>query len=260
MANLGFTRFALRQYDGAEAILRRALIADRENEGAAGWLLATLVAGRGDTAAGRAFLNTISKSAMPQLRNGGEELLARLGRHFDAASAATGLDRALSPIDEPSNLLARALNDVAAGATARARARADSAARLVRAYLARTTGGDVFGNRAAFHTALGVAEAISGDGPAAIRDGERAVQLNPSSRDATEGPNSLAGLIVIHLLLGRRDDAIRLITAAAQEPIGTQGIMPITQAMIRLDPIFDGIREDPRMRALLQSDAAWVVR
>ena len=261
MADLGFSYVCLREYDRAEEVIRRVLIADPANEGALSWLFATIVAGRGDTATGRTILNTLPPGVSSRLRNPFDGFLARLAHHFDASSAATDRDPPVGPSEQPTNLIQRALNDVAAGMTARARARADSSARIVRAYLAKTEGGgDIFGNRALFHTILGVAEAIMGDASAAIQDGERAVQLNPSSRDATAGPNSIAGLIAIHLLLGRRDDAIRLITTAAHEPDGTQGIISITRGMLRLDPIFDGIRDDPRVRALLQDDAAWTVR
>ena len=261
MADLAFSYVSLRQYDRAEEIVRRVLIADPANEGALSWLVSTVVAGRGDTAAGRTILNTLPPGISPRLRNAFDGFLARLARHYDASSAATDRDPPVGPSDQPANLMQRALNDVAAGMPARARARADSSARIARAYLAKTEGGgDIFGNRAVFHTVLGVAEAIMGDASAAIRDGERAVQLNPSSRDATAGSNSIAGLIVIHLLLGRRDDAMRLITEAAHGPDGTQGVVSITRGMLRLDPIFDGIRDDPRMKALLQDDAAWVVR
>ena len=260
MADLGFTYICLRQYDRAEEIVRRILIADPTNEGALSWLMLSVVSGRGDTAAGRTIFNTLPSGSSPRLRNGFEVLLGRLAHHFDESSAATDRDPPQGPADAPANLSQRALNDVAAGNPTRARARADSSARLVRTYLAKNTGGDIFGNRAIFHTVLGIAEAIMGDASAAIRDGERAVELNPSSRDATAGANSTSGLIVIHLLLGRRDDAIRLIATAAHEPVASQGVVPITQATIRLDPLFDGIRDDPRMRALLQDDAAWIVR
>lgn len=260
MTDLAFTYLCLRRYDRAEEIVHRVLIADPTNEGALSWLILSAVAGRGDTAAGRMILSTLPPGTSPQVRNGIEALLARLAHHYDASSAATDRVPPQGPADAPSNLISRAMNDVAVGMQARARARADSAARLARTYLAKNTGGDIFGNRAVFHTALGIAEAIMGDGAAAIRDGERAVELNPSSRDATAGPNSIAGLIVIHLLLGRRDDAIRLTATAAHEAVGSQGVIPITQGVIRLEPIFDGIRDDPRIRALLQSDSAWVVR
>ncbi|HET7110319.1 MAG TPA: hypothetical protein VFI41_05570, partial [Gemmatimonadales bacterium] len=87
-----------------------------------------------------------------------------------------------------------------------------------------------------------------------------AVAMNPQARDASEGPRSVDALITIHLLLGHRDEAVRLITQQAHAPISSNSALPITQFSIRLEPTFDGIRDDPRIQALLKDDAAWGVR
>jgi hypothetical protein len=65
---------------------------------------------------------------------------------------------------------------------------------------------------------------------------------------------------MIQVLLGHRDEAIRLITEQAHAPISAATLLPITQFSIRLEPLFDGIRDDPRIQALLKNDAAWIVR
>jgi serine/threonine-protein kinase len=257
---MGYTYLATRRYGETEEALRRARIIDPAGDGSIAWLFGTIVFGRGDTAAGRALVASARHDVSPELQAFMDATLARLARHFDSSTVALSHTRLVRQADRPQQLILQALNDVASGAAVRARARADSAAVLDRAFLDRTTGAGVFGNAADFHTILGLADAIQGRGAEAVLEGQRAIALNPGARDPSEGSRSVDGLILIQLLLGRRDEAIRLMTEQAHGPISATTIMPITKASIRLDPLFDGIRDDPRVQALLKNDAAWVVR
>ena len=260
LSDMGYTYLATRRYAEAEQALRRAQIIDPSGEGTGAWLLETLVFGRGDTAAGRELVASLGNNASEELRAYMAATLARLARQFDSSTAALNRTRMVRLADRPQRLIFQALNDVASGAAARARARADSAALFATAYLDRTPGAGVFGSASDFHTILGVANALQGHSAAAVQEGERAVAQNPVARDPGEGSRSVDGLIVIHLLLGHRDEAIRLITQQAHAPLSSTTTLFITQASIRLDPVFDGIRDDPRIQALLKDDAAWVVR
>jgi TolB-like protein/Flp pilus assembly protein TadD len=261
LSDMGYTYLMTRRYAEAEQALRRSLIVDpASGDGAVSWLFQAVVFGRGDTAAGRALLASLPREVSPEVRAFLEGVLARVARQFDSSTVAMRHARLLRPIDRPQALIFAALNDLASGSTARAGARADSAALLARAFLDRTPGAGVFGLAADFHTVLGIAHAIRGRGAEAVQEGQRAIALNPVARDASEGPRSVDGLVVIHVLLGHRDEAIRLITEQAHGPLSATTTMPITQASIRLEPLFDGIRADPRIQALLKNDAAWVVR
>jgi TolB-like protein/tetratricopeptide (TPR) repeat protein/tRNA A-37 threonylcarbamoyl transferase component Bud32 len=257
--DLGESYEMLKQFDRAEQEFRRALILDPTYGAAAGALLDAIIAGQGDTARGRAALDSLPPAALLEVGAAYRSVLARWGRHYDAADAAADSVPLVRLIDRINMQIAHALNAVAAGATARARLYADSAARLARGYLQQAHA-DVFGNVADFHTALGFAEAIEGRATEAIADGERAVALNPVSRDVVEGARSVEGLIEIHALLGHRDEFLRLLTEQARSPYSLQGVLPISRAVIRLDPLFDAVRKDPRVKALLANDAAWVVR
>ena len=260
LSDLGYTYLMIRRFSDAEQALRRSLIVDPSGGGSLNWLLQSIVNGRGDTAAGRAFVASLTTAVDPRERAMLAGTLERLARNFDSSSAAFEHGFNFRPLDPPLRLLRQAFNDIAAGSPARARARADSAASLARAFLARTTGAGVFGAVADFQSVLGVADAILGREAEAVAAGERAITLNPESRDVSEGPRSFDALIVIHALLGHRDEAIRLITARAHTPLSSNTLLLVTQATIRLEPLFDGIRDDPRLQALLRNDDAWRVR
>ena len=162
-------------------------------------------------------------------------------------------------VDRPNQLILQALNDRASGAAVRAVARADSAAKLARAFLDRSTGAGVFGNAADFHSILGLAYALQGRGADAVQEGQRAISLNPSAHDASEAPRSVDALVAIQLVLGHRDEAVRLITEQAHAPISSTRCL--YHAGVRPPgALFDGIRDYPRIQALLRNDAAWVVR
>jgi serine/threonine-protein kinase len=250
-----------RRYSESEQALRRSMIVDpASGDGAAAWLFQSVVFGQGDTAAGRALLAALPKEVSPETRAFLEAVLARLARHFDSSSVAFSHSMRARLIDGPERLVLQALNDREAGATLRARTRADSAARVAKAFLDRTTGAGVFGNAADFHSILGLAYAVQGRAAEAVQEGQRAIALNPAARDASEGPRSVDALVAIHLVLGHKDDAIRLISDQAHGPISATTPLIITPASIRLDPLFDGVRDDPRIQALLKNDAAWVVK
>lgn len=258
LKDLAESHIMRREYARAEETLQRALILDPAHEGAWGDRLTSTLVGRGDTAAGRALLAGLPAGLSPSVRNGTRALLDRWAHHFAASNALLDSLPVSRPADALNSLILRALNHVAAGAAPSARQVADSAARLARAGIA-AGGHDVFGNRADFYTTLAFAEAILGNAAAAVADARHAVNLNPLSRDLVEGVRSLEGLIEVHVLLGHTDEAVRLLLEETHRPLAMTGFLPVSRAVIRLDPLFDAIREDPRVRALLNDDAAWVI-
>ena len=260
LRDIGYTYLMLHRFAEAEQVLRRALIIDPGGGGSLGWLLQAIVFGRGDTAAGREFVASLSTAVAPEERAVLAATIARLSRHFDSSNVALSHGPDDRPVDRPEGLLRQALNDLAAGAAAAARARADSVVSLVTPILARTSGAGVFGSVADLQSLLGVAYAILGRDAEALRAGERAVALNPESRDVSEGPRSYDGLVVIHLVLGHREEAIRLIASRTHKPLSSNSLLLITRQSIRFEPVFDGIRNDPRIQALLKDNAAWTVQ
>jgi serine/threonine protein kinase/cytochrome c-type biogenesis protein CcmH/NrfG len=94
---------------------------------------------------------------------------------------------------------------------------------------------------------LGLAYAGLGEATSAISEGQKAVAMHPASRDPLEGPEEEQKLAWIHGLLGDADHAIPILRRLLQVPYGRT---PITPAWLRLDPVWDRIRNDPRFQEL----------
>ena len=92
---------------------------------------------------------------------------------------------------------------------------------------------------------LGEIEANLGQKEEAIREGKRAVELLPESRDAMDGPLMTLALARIYATLGDSDSALSLIEHSLSSPRG------INVPTLRLDPVWDPIRSDPRFEKLL---------
>jgi TolB-like protein/tRNA A-37 threonylcarbamoyl transferase component Bud32/Tfp pilus assembly protein PilF len=96
--------------------------------------------------------------------------------------------------------------------------------------------------------ALGVVDAALGNNEDAIREGERAVELIPVSKSAIEGSVLIQYLAVIYAWTGDKDRAIERLTEAAKLP-GSH----VTYGYLRLHPLWDPLRGDPRFEAIVAS-------
>jgi TolB-like protein/Flp pilus assembly protein TadD len=103
---------------------------------------------------------------------------------------------------------------------------------------------------AARHAQHGLILAGLGRKQEAIAEGRRAVELLPESQDAFDGPRCTASLAQIYALTGEADEAFRLIDHLLSVPNG------LTIPVLKLDPIWDPLRKDPRFQALIDKYAA----
>jgi hypothetical protein len=74
----------------------------------------------------------------------------------------------------------------------------------------------------------------------------------PLSRDAYFGAYTLAGLAEVEAHAGAKDQALQLIDQLMAMPAGE--VMSVTR--LKLDPVWDPLRGDPRFQALLKKYAA----
>jgi serine/threonine-protein kinase len=94
---------------------------------------------------------------------------------------------------------------------------------------------------------LGMIDAGLGRKEEALREGRRAVELMPISKDSTDGPQLVFHLAVIYAWTGERDLAIEQLQISAKIPDG------LTYGMVRLDPVWDSLRGDPRFEKIVAS-------
>ena len=100
---------------------------------------------------------------------------------------------------------------------------------------------------AELHSGLGVAYADLGDAAHAISEGKKGMAMDPTSDDPFEGPLREEQMAQIYALLGNADEAIPILKRWVQIPSATS----ITPALLRIDPIWDPIRNDPRFQELV---------
>ena len=96
--------------------------------------------------------------------------------------------------------------------------------------------------------ALGVVDAALRNKEDAIREGERAVELMPVSKSAVEGSMLAQYLIVIYAWTGEKDRAIERLATVVKLPASH-----LSYGDLRLNPLWDPLRGDPRFEAIAAS-------
>jgi hypothetical protein len=84
----------------------------------------------------------------------------------------------------------------------------------------------------------------------AIALAQRAVAVLPISEDSFSGTYQLVGLAQIAAWTDEPDQAVKTIRQLLAMPAG--GVMSIDR--LKLDPVWDPLRKDPRFQALLKKD------
>jgi serine/threonine-protein kinase len=92
-----------------------------------------------------------------------------------------------------------------------------------------------------------------GDNAAALTLAERAIALFPIDKDALTGPRPLDILARVAARAGDRDRSISMLTKLLSTPYEAPlaANPPLTPALLRLDPMFEPLRKDPRFQKLV---------
>jgi TolB-like protein/Tfp pilus assembly protein PilF len=84
-----------------------------------------------------------------------------------------------------------------------------------------------------------------GEKDAARNEAQRATELRPESKDAFGGPEITEGVAQVHAILGDNDRAIEILDGLLSRPSA------VTVQGLKVNPIWDPLRSDPRFQALL---------
>src|SRR5258705_2782095 len=100
---------------------------------------------------------------------------------------------------------------------------------------------------------LALTNTALGDKTAAMTLAERAIALFPTDKDALTGPRPLDILARVAARIGQSDRSIsmleKLLSMPYEAPLAANP--PLTPALLRLDPMFEPLRNDPRFQKLV---------
>jgi len=94
---------------------------------------------------------------------------------------------------------------------------------------------------------LGLIDAGLGRKEDAIREGRRACELLPVTKDSLDGPSYITNLAIIYAWTGEKDLALEQLALSASLPGG------VSYGELKLLPQWDSLRDDPRFEKILAS-------
>jgi len=97
---------------------------------------------------------------------------------------------------------------------------------------------------------LGLAYAQLGRKADALREGARAVEILPVSRDAVDGADLQEDFAYVEMLVGNHDAAIRRLAYLLTIP------SDVSVPMLRADPTWDPLRSNPTFQRLVATPAS----
>jgi tetratricopeptide (TPR) repeat protein len=99
------------------------------------------------------------------------------------------------------------------------------------------------------HAILGLALAYLGRKSEAVREGQRAVELQPSSKEAFSGPYMQLQLARIYMLVGEPEKALDQLEPLLRIPYY------LSPGWLRIDPTYAPLRTNPRFKKLVEGTA-----
>jgi TolB-like protein/serine/threonine protein kinase/Tfp pilus assembly protein PilF len=238
--NLALTCCAMRRFPEALATLDRVLAWDPTNARALLTKVDALMA-IGDLHAVEPLL------VNPELPANRRAAYAGLQHNYAAAIEILSKDL---PVDsqrrDTNDILALAFNQQLAGDIAAARAIYQKSVQDLRRQLEKVEPNSFV--EADTRLSLGTVYAALGEAAPAIAEGQKAMALVPSSKNPEFGPVMEDGVSRIYAQLGDADHAIPMVKRLLRTSY--PGATFLTPATLRLDPIWDKIRSDPRFQEL----------
>jgi len=249
LLNLGYNYMATRNFEAADKIFDRGIEAAPESFGSAALKSELAIRWKGDLSVAEKELASVPPGIDPQgLVTLGRAGVLTLQRKFKEALQVIQQFRGETLLVNANTTCPKASFEGTLYLYLDDKVNAHSAferARIIAERLVRESPDD-----AARHGQLGLILAGLGQKDAAIAEGKRAVELLPESQDAFDGPEVTAVLAQIYAWTGEHDQAFGLLDHLLVVPNG------ITIPGLKLDPIWDPLRKDPRFQALIDKYAA----
>jgi TolB-like protein/Tfp pilus assembly protein PilF len=235
-----------RRFDEVRLLMDRALAIAPNDSGIRTNRAEIDLFARADTKAARSALAVLVRDDPPARRDLAVELiqLALYERDFDAADRALagmeekgGLEGAFAfPRSWYAGLIARAKGNAAVARDAFTKAHAEVAKDLSEE-----------GEFPQPLSILGMIDAALGNKQTAVTEGRRASQLLPLTQDAITGADILQHLAVTFAWCGDKDSALEQLSILSKIP------SDVNYGILRLDPVWDSLRGDPRFDEILAS-------
>ncbi|HEY1435125.1 MAG TPA: tetratricopeptide repeat protein, partial [Thermoanaerobaculia bacterium] len=237
---LGRTLMGLRRYPEARQAIDAGLALSPDNFDLIEQRTMSFL-GEGNLAGARAHLAALPKGVDPT------ELVAYLANYQDLGWVLTDEQKDLllrltpAAFDDDRGALALCLTQVLwwKGDVAGAHKFAEEARQTMEAQLRAAP------NDPGRHASLGLALAYLGRGDEAIREGRRGVELDPVTKDATNGPYIQHQLVRIYILAGQPEKAFDQLEPLLKMPYY------LSPGWLKIDPNFDPLRNNPRFQKLL---------
>ena len=247
--NLAVTYLPLRMWKEAERIARHALSIDPHGVEGMRTLLRSILDGRGDINEAQRVLATfpadnkiLVTSNFGDLRavTGERAYVFILARNFEAAMKVWEAGGTTAAAEERRRLSARVAIQVLAGDLTSAEAEAQKARQLLEERLRERP------NEIASMTQLSWCYLALKRDSDASKLARQAARLLPPEKDAVVGNLILTGLAEIEARTGGTADAVAILRRQLSQPAGHVSI-----ARLKIDPIWDPIRNDPGFQELL---------
>jgi len=250
-AEIGVTYLTLRRWNDAEHLLTRALALDPHNALAARFLARTYINSTGDIGRARRACEGVAADSKLNVNPNEWGVIAVMvnecvyldvfEKHF--ADALKAWDTVPTNIPEARlrQLEARVGIQVLAGQGAAAKSECEQTRTLLEARLAQRPE-----DRITLTALAWVYVCLGRDGDA-LRVARQAADSLPVEKDAIAGRTFLAGLAEIEARTGHVEDAVKILRQLITAPAGQF----ISIARLKIDPVWDPIRNDPGFQKLI---------
>ncbi len=244
LTNLCFSYVALRNFETADKIIDRGIAASPDSFQPRALKGFIKILSKGDLGAAKEIFSSIAADADPNgLIAWGHAWMLTLERKYPEALQTLERYRGetmytTTTAASPKAYL-KGMIYLLQGDETKAQAELEHA-RVISEQLLREAPDD-----SARHGQHGIILAALGQKQEAIAEGKRAVELLPESQDALDGPQATTALAEIYARTGESDEAFRLLDHLLAVPSN------ITVPMLKLDPAWDPLRQDPRFQALI---------